>query len=143
VPEGLKNWLFLRIKLIENDEIEINLRKSIALMNGSFLISLIYMVWVINRYFFENDQSILEIKPTITLFMTLSYLLMMMFPVVMILNDSVKANKAVDEGVLSKLELLELNINLLESQSTDEAEKDKFAEFKAAIKEVVDLIGKF
>ena len=102
-PKNLKYWLFLRIKLIENDNLEINIRKSIALMNGSFIITLLYMIWVIYRYFFENDQTILDIKPNITLFLTLSYLLMMMFPVIGILNDSVKANKMVDEGVLAKL----------------------------------------
>lgn len=82
-------------------------------------------------------------QPTITLFLTLSYLMMMMFPVIMILNDSVKANKAVDEGVLHKLELLDLNIDLLESQSVDADEKAKLNEFKGAIKEVTGLIGKY
>lgn len=69
--------------------------------------------------------------------------MMMMFPVIMILNDSVKANKAVDEGVLHKLELLDLNIDLLESQSVDADEKAKLNEFKGAIKEVTGLIGKY
>ena len=96
--DNMKNWLFLRIKLLEDDDIERHIKESIGLMNISFTITIMFMTWVVKNFFFDNRQKAHEVEPTIMVFLTLSILLMIIGPVFGILNDTVAAHNLVDTG---------------------------------------------
>ena len=51
---NMKNWLFLRIKVLEDDDVERDIKESITLMNISFIISSLFMAWVVKSFFIDR-----------------------------------------------------------------------------------------
>lgn len=88
---NMKSWLFLRLKLLEDDSLDDNLMISINIMNNSFILSFLFGVLVLNRYFFVNKVTLAEIEINNMVFLTLAAGFAILIPIVGTLNDSVNA----------------------------------------------------
>lgn len=96
--------------MIEDDSLEIKLKKSIHVMNISFLTIFLFVLWMLYLYFVKREDA--DLSPDM-LFLSVSFMGLIIAPIFNVLNAAVATNEILGEGCKQKLTMLDLRLIML------------------------------
>ena len=85
------------------------MKKSIHLMNISFLSIICFMFWMLYLYMRRDDDKDLSED---MLYLSVSFMGLIIAPIINVLNAAVTTNEILGEGCKQKLSLLQLKLTL-------------------------------
>ena len=92
---------------------EIKLKKSIHVMNISFLTIFLFVLWMLYLYFVKREDK--DLSPDM-LFLSVSFMGLIIAPIFNVLNAAVTTNGILGEGCKQRLTMLDLRLILLQKQ---------------------------
>ena len=119
VGKNLDAWFILRLKLIEDNDTENKIKKSIDLMNISILVVVTFTAWLVYKDLFYTGAKVDAKKLAVSDMLSFSLFLLasIIIPVMGTLNTAVTSQEVMNGGCQEKLTHLQLNIQLLKNQS--------------------------
>ena len=137
VAENLKAWLSLRISYIEDKKQASQMEISIQQLNRAIIVCICVICWMIYKYIYQGVLNIAG--PNATTYLLLSYVINILLPLVYSLNNAVNTVQLVECDCLSKLGLLQLNVEMLRQQHGS----NKYDAFLAEIKSVKSIVERY
>lgn len=142
--------------MIEDNSMEIRLKKAIHLMNMSFFVIICFFVWMVYLNFLMREDRKLSGN---TFYLCMSFMGLIIAPIFNVLNHAVRSSEMLGEGCKQKLQLLDLKLNLLQKQESkqvndpfslnengpqeDIENPPKYQQFRNAIQETILLIDQY
>ncbi len=76
-------------------------------------------------------------------YLVLIYIATIVFPVIYSLNEAVNTVQLVDEGCKQKLQLLDLDVEILAKNTQDLIKMEAYASFREELKSTIELVDRF
>ena len=105
-PSNLDLFNRVLTELVEDNQIEMDIGKSIHVMNAAFLIVICFMVKIFYMYFLIDDEDKMISGDMLRL--SGSFIAMFSVPIFIVLNDIVRVQTMIKDGVKDKLDMLAL-----------------------------------